>query len=107
MADTDLKKQAAELGIKVDGRWKDDRIQAEIDAKLAEPPAADPLDHDGNGKKGGAVKTALVFLDYDTWIDGERMRADASNAVSLPLDRAKELLAAGKARRADPLPGDE
>jgi hypothetical protein len=107
MADTDLKKQAAELGIAVDKRWGDARIQSEIDAKLAEPPAADPIDHDGNGKKGGAVKTALVFLDYDTWIDGERMRAFSSNAVSLPLDRAKELLAAGKARRADPLPGDE
>lgn len=107
MADTDLKKQAEELGIGVDKRWGDARIQSEIDAKLAEPPATDPLDHDGNGKKGGAAKTALVFLDYDTWIDGERIRADASKAVTLPLDRAKELLAVGKARRADPLPGDE
>lgn len=84
----------------------DDEILARM---IAEEEAAkrDPLDHDGNGKKGGAAKTALVFLDYDTWIDGERIRADAGKAVSLPMDRAKALLAEGKARRADPLPGDE
>jgi hypothetical protein len=53
----DLLKQAEELGIKVDGRWKDDRIQSEIDAKLSEAPheRSDPLDHDGDGKKGGTA----------------------------------------------------
>jgi len=34
----DLKKQAEELGIKVDKRWSDQRLQAEIDEKLAETP---------------------------------------------------------------------
>ncbi len=103
---SDLKKQAEELGMKVDGRWSDERIQQEIDKVQA--PTKDPLDHDGDGKKGGAKpKTALVYLDYDTWIDGERIRANKDVAVTLPLDRAKELLAVGKCRRADPLPGDE
>jgi len=32
----DLKAQAEELGIKIDGRWGDDRIQAEIDKALAD-----------------------------------------------------------------------
>lgn len=35
----ELKKQAEELGIKVDGRWSAERLQAEIDEKLAEAPA--------------------------------------------------------------------
>ncbi len=43
---TDLKAQAAELGIKVDGRWSDERIQAEI-SKALDAPRVDPLDHDG------------------------------------------------------------
>jgi len=30
----DLKEQAEELGIKVDGRWSDEKIQAAIDAEL-------------------------------------------------------------------------
>lgn len=34
----ELKKQAEELGIKVDGRWSAERLQAEIDKKLAEEP---------------------------------------------------------------------
>ena len=33
-----LKAQAEELGIKVDGRWSDERIQKEIDAYEAENP---------------------------------------------------------------------
>lgn len=104
---SDLKTQAEGLGIKVDGRWSDERIQAEID-KALEAPAKDPLDHDGDGKKGGAKPATLsVFLDYDTWIDDVRIRANPHKPVDLPRDRAKELLNIGKARRADPLPGDE
>lgn len=34
----ELKKQAEELGIKVDGRWSAERLQAEIDEKLAADP---------------------------------------------------------------------
>lgn len=37
---SDLKKQAEELGIKVDGRWSDERLQAEIDEMLAKDPVA-------------------------------------------------------------------
>ncbi len=74
----------------------------------------DPLDHDDNGKKGGAKpKMLAVFLDYDTWLpdataaDGSgyiRCAANSDEPQELPLDRAKQLLAEGKARRADPLP---
>lgn len=38
----ELKKQAEELGIKVDGRWSAERLQAEIDEKLAADPEPEP-----------------------------------------------------------------
>lgn len=67
---SDLKKQAEELGIKVDGRWSDERIQQEIDAKLAEPAEKDPLDHDGDGKKGGAAPALIpMAINRDIWVD--------------------------------------
>jgi len=37
----ELKKQAEALGIKVDGRWSEDRLREEIAEKLAEQPAAE------------------------------------------------------------------
>lgn len=69
---SDLKKQAEELGIKVDGRWNDERIQQEIDAKLAEPAKNEPFggkgDHDHNGKPGGAAPaTVPVRINRDFW----------------------------------------
>lgn len=102
---SDLKAQAAELGIKIDGRWSDERLQQEIDAKLA-----GPLDHDGDGKKGGAKpkpETLTVYLDYDTWVNDVRIHADPEEPQELPYDRARDLLKEGKARRADPLPGED
>jgi len=48
-----------------------------------------------------------VFLDYDTWVNDVRIAADAENAQPLPYDLARTLIAAGKARRADPLPGED
>ncbi len=50
------------------------------------------------------IKMLKVRILYDTWIDD--VRVAAPKVVELPMDRAKELLAAGKAERADPLPGD-
>lgn len=81
--------------------WDADTLRA----KLATPP--DPLDHDANGKKGGTKPATLtVFLDYDTWVNDERIRANPDVPQDLPYDRAKELLSISKARRADPLPGE-
>lgn len=55
---SDLKAQAEELGIEVDGRWSDETLQQKIDEALAADPTPDahPLDHDADGKKGGFVK---------------------------------------------------
>jgi len=52
-----------------------------------------------------AKKSVPVRLVYDVWFqDGERTAAGA--VVSLDLEEAKALIAAGKAERADPLPGE-
>lgn len=52
-----------------------------------------------------AKKSVPVRLVYDVWLqDGERTVAGA--VVSLSLEEAKALIAAGKVERADPLPGE-
>lgn len=47
--------------------------------------------------------TTPVLLKYDYWLtEGERLKAGST--VDLPIPAAKELIAAGKAERADPFP---
>ncbi|WDZ78755.1 hypothetical protein PWG15_09795 [Ensifer adhaerens] len=52
-----------------------------------------------------AKKPVPVRLVYDVWLcDDERTPAGA--VVSVSLEEAKALIAAAKAERADPLPGE-
>lgn len=67
---------------------------------------ADALDHDENGKKGGAVKMAPIRLVRDTWVKEDRIVADGS-IIELPAKDARRLIDAGVAVRADPLPGED
>lgn len=152
-----LKSQAEALGIKVDGRWSDDRIRAEIaklnsqetamneaekaaDAanlidqaqtvesateenirkdKAAADAAAERRAQAPNGQEGEqAVKDlvkkapkkaggkAPVRLLYDTWDENEA-RVAAGSVVDMDIEDAKVLIRAGKAERADPMPGEE
>ena len=48
---------------------------------------------------------APVKLFYDYWLD-EDTRLATGSVVSLPVAEAKALIAAGKAERADPMPGE-
>lgn len=52
------------------------------------------------------VKTAPIKLLFDFWAV-EDVRTPAGTVIDLPTDQAKALIAAGKAERADPLPGEE
>lgn len=65
----------------------------------------DPLDHDNNGKKGGAAKLAPIKLLRDTWVGEKRIEADGS-IIEMPPADARRLIEAGVAERADPLPGE-
>ncbi|WP_193378201.1 hypothetical protein [Sinorhizobium fredii] len=51
-----------------------------------------------------AKKTPIRLL-YDTWADDDK-RIPAGTVLDVPVATAKELIANGKAERADPLPGD-
>jgi hypothetical protein len=99
--DDSLKYQAETLGIKVDGRWSDERLQKEIDEALAKAPETPKPafggkgDHDGDGKPGGAVKAAKsdklipVHVNRDFWDEnGERVRKGTivEVAVEVALD---------------------
>lgn len=95
---SDLKQQAEELGIKVDGRWSDERIQQEIDTKLSEP-GRDPLDHDGNGKKGGSVARTYAYrISRDYW-DEKGKRHRKGKIVEMTADDAQDGLEAGALTR--------
>ncbi|MCM5689507.1 hypothetical protein [Sinorhizobium meliloti] len=47
-----------------------------------------------------------IKLLYDTWADDEK-RIPAGTVLEVPVSIAKQLIDAGKAERADPLPGDD
>lgn len=77
----ELKTQAEELGIKVDGRWSEERLHQEIDKALGAPqvePFGGNGDHDGDGKAGGSVKAERLIpvrINRDFWdANGERHR---------------------------------
>jgi len=53
-----------------------------------------------------AEKKTPVKLLYDVWAD-EGTRVPAGTVLDVPVSAAKELIANGKAERADPLPGDD
>lgn len=48
---------------------------------------------------------APIKLLYDTWNENEE-RIPAGTVVKVPTEIARQLISAGKAERADPLPGE-
>ncbi|MDK1377099.1 MULTISPECIES: hypothetical protein [unclassified Sinorhizobium] len=50
-------------------------------------------------------KTTPVKLLYDVWASDDQ-RVPRGTVLDLPVSAAKELIAQGKAERADPLPGE-
>ena len=51
-------------------------------------------------------RLAPVKMLYAYW-SAEDERVNAGEIIELPLEQAKALIAAGKAERADPMPGEE
>jgi hypothetical protein len=51
-------------------------------------------------------RLAPVKMLYAYW-PAEDERVNAGEIIELPLEQAKALIAAGKAERADPMPGEE
>jgi hypothetical protein len=91
--DDNLKSQAESLGINIDGRWSDTRLQQEIDNALA-APAPNP-----------APSGVPVKLLYDTWLEAD-VRTLAGEVVYVDIATARRIIGEGKAERADPMPGE-
>lgn len=78
---SDLKKQAEELGIKVDGRWNDERLQQEIDRALAGPAPTERMvpvrvKRDFWDSKGVRIrKGQVVEVTVDAALDGVKSGA--------------------------------
>ncbi|PWE57136.1 hypothetical protein DEM27_05710 [Metarhizobium album] len=120
---SDLENRARELGIKIDARWGDERLQQEIDKHLKETPqgvvapeipmAADaappkvvdvtpgpsPVSVPETVKPKGGEKQIDIKLKVDYW-PVEDQRKEAGSVVKIPLSKAKELIAQGKAEPA-------
>jgi hypothetical protein len=85
----DLKKQAAELGISVDNRWGEERLQQEIDKALGEPK---------RGDKKPAANLIPMRVNRDVWdADGNRHRK--GSVIELPVDEAMDGIEAGALSR--------
>lgn len=103
---SDLENQARELGIKIDARWGDERLQQEIDKVLASPPKVEgvtpgpsPVSIPETVKPKGGEKQIDIKLKVDYW-PVEDQRKEAGSVVKVPLSKAKELVAQGKAEPA-------
>lgn len=100
---SDIKAKAEELGIKIDGRWSDERIQQEIDKSLASSPQpfGGKGDHDGDGKPGGdirASKMVAVRIKRDIW-DAEGERHPAGTVIDMTAEEAMDAIEAGTVSR--------
>jgi hypothetical protein len=81
--------KAEEAGVEIDKRWGADKIAAAIEA----------------GADAPAEPTTPVLLSYDTW-DAAGNRRKAGETIDIAVSAARQLIADGKAERADPLPGE-
>lgn len=88
-----LTAKAEAAGMEVDGRWSKETLIEEMKAKGLIEDEKKPV-------------LAPVLLHRAYWPE-EGKRVDAGEVVELPTADAKALIAAGKAERADPMPGDE
>lgn len=84
--------------------WDAAELQKRLDAGGAKPSAPakqkkQPLDHDGNGKKGGAVgRTVSVHVKRDFWDEnGERTRK--GSIVDVSVEAALDGIEAGALSR--------
>lgn len=126
----DLENQARALGIKIDARWGDERLQQEIDKHLKQTPQGvaapeipmapdaappkvvdvtpgpSPVSIPETVKPASGGKMIDVTLKVDYW-PTENDRKVAGETVSVPLKKARELVAQGKAERAMPEYGDD
>jgi hypothetical protein len=105
---TDLEKQAEELGIKVDKRWSEDRLQQEIDKALSAPKVS--------AEKMFPVKLVKNYRpispdfqirdeegDYREPTPEEALKVPAGSFITLPVKEAQAVVTKKIAERNDPI----
>lgn len=109
---TDLEKQAQELGIKVDGRWSEERLQEEIDKALAAPkaeqkPKVEKLFPIKLVRNYRPVSAEFFILDeegdYREPTEEECQKVTAGNSIKLPVQEAQSAVDKKIAERNDPI----
>ncbi|MEK1929620.1 MAG: hypothetical protein AAAC47_07490 [Pararhizobium sp.] len=112
----DLEKQAAELGIKVDKRWSEKRLQEEIDGALDAPSKPEqpkeeavmetvklfPVKLIKNYRPAGEFKIIDADGQRDP-TDEETFKVSAGTAIALPVKEAQVAVEKKIAERNDPI----
>lgn len=96
----DLRQQARNLGIEVDGRWGPDRLRQEIDrvARASSPVASDATPEP---EARPAVSMLPVRLSRGYVPMGSETKAPAGSVIDLPAQEARSAVERGIAVRAD------
>lgn len=94
---TDRKEYAESLGIRVDGRWSDERLEAEIakaEADADKAPVVTPAPK---------VDGVMVRIVRDYWtdevVDGDFKRVRAGTMIEVPPIQALDMIESGAAER--------
>lgn len=110
----DLKKQADELGIAIDGRWSERRIQEEIDKVLASGPEKEKEDPVAEEKLFPVklIRNYRPISEKFEVIDSEGARAPtdeelakvpSGTVIALPIPEAQSVINKKIAERNDPI----
>lgn len=109
----DLLKQAEELGIKVDKRWSEKRLQQEIDTALGAPAqeaeVADkpfPVKLTKNYRPVGPFKIERTTEGVTELVDPDEveiLKVPAGTVIHVSVDEARDIIAKKVADRNDPI----
>lgn len=99
MTKDELTARAEAAGLEVESRWSKDALIEAMDL------AGIPTTEDKPKAEKKAPATVPIMLFKDAW-DADGERCAAGGVYDWPVAGAKALIAAKKAERADPMPGE-
>jgi len=110
----DLFKQAEELGIKIDRRWSEKRLQQEIDEALGAPASAKDIEVQEKVEKTFPVRLKKNYRPVGDFTivdeDGARAPTDlelakvpAGTVINVSMDEARAIIEKKVAERNDPI----
>ena len=94
-----LKDDAEALGIKVDGRWSDTRIQEEIDKVLAAKPEPEPEPESNEGSLPAPEPRKIACIIVRDFWDESGVRQPAGKKIEVSVDAALDGIESGALMR--------